>query len=81
MSVQVPKGGGGSGAPSVSSGSSGGGYSFSPVLQPTLQTTVLNQSQLNLLGGQLMRAYVVESDITSSQQRTNRIQNAAEFGG
>ena len=75
-SVQVPaSGGSGTGASSVST------PSFSPILQPTMQTTVLNQSQLNLLGGQLMRAYVVESDITNSQHRTNRIQNAAEFGG
>ena len=43
------------------------------------QLTQLNQSSINAIGNQSMRAYVVETDVTSSQQRIAAIQQRARF--
>jgi hypothetical protein len=48
--------------------------------QPQAQTTSLNTQTINALGNQAQRAYVVESDVTSSQQRIAAIQQRARFG-
>ena len=48
--------------------------------QPQAQTTSLNTQTINALGNQAARAYVVESDVTSSQQRMAAIQQRARFG-
>ncbi len=55
---------------------------FSP-LQPNLNpvaVTSLSQSTINALGNSAIRAYVVETDITTSQQRIAAIKQRARFG-
>ena len=46
---------------------------------PTAQVTQLNQQTINDIGNQAVRAYVVESDITSSQERITAIRQRARF--
>jgi hypothetical protein len=67
-------GGAGGSAPSVSA--------QAPIAppQPQAQTTSLNTQTINALGNQAQRAYVVESDVTSNQQRIAAIQQRARFG-
>ena len=48
--------------------------------QPQAQTTSLNTETINALGNQAIRSYVIESDVTSSQQRIAAIQQRARFG-
>jgi hypothetical protein len=48
--------------------------------QPQAQTTSLNTQTINALGNQAIRSYVVESDVTSNQQRIAAIQQRARFG-
>jgi hypothetical protein len=73
-SVSVPKSGGaGSGMPSMS-----GQAPMMPQL-PTAQVTQLNQQSINDIGNQAVRAYVIESDVTSSQQRMAAIRQRARF--
>ena len=74
------------GTGSVGGGTGGGGGSISggssaPIQpqQPQAQLTQLNQSSINAIGNQSMRAYVVETDVTSSQQRIAAIQQRARF--
>lgn len=82
LSVPVPNGGGGGGG----SVPSGGGYSFSsggtaPISpQTNVVTTQLTNQNLNELKNNTVKAYVVESEMTDSQTRIRRIQQAAEFG-
>jgi hypothetical protein len=71
---------------SVGGGTGGGGGSISASsaapIQPLgeqAQLTQLNQSSINAIGNQSMRAYVVETDVTSSQQRIAAIQSRARF--
>jgi hypothetical protein len=47
--------------------------------QPTAQLTQLNQSSINAIGNQAIRAYVVETDVTSNQQRISAIKQRARF--
>lgn len=74
-SVQVPGGGGGGavGAPSISANSP---------LQPTQiasNQVTLDQRSINAIGAPV-RAYVVERDITGSQNRNRRIERQTRFG-
>jgi hypothetical protein len=46
---------------------------------PQAQTTNLSQSTINDIGNQAVRAYVVESDVTSNQQRIAAIRQRARF--
>lgn len=62
----------GSSAPSVSAAA--------PLQPPQPQTTTLSTQSINALGNQATRAYVVESDVTNSQQRMAAIQQRARFG-
>jgi hypothetical protein len=71
---------------SVGGATGGGGGSISSSssapIQPQAQQaqlTQLNQSSINAIGNQSMRAYVVETDVTSSQQRIAAIQQRARF--
>jgi hypothetical protein len=66
--------GGGVSAPSVSAGA--------PIAppQPEAATTNISAQSINALGNQATRAYVIESDVTSSQQRIAAIQQRARFG-
>lgn len=76
--------------PSASgTGSAGGGNVSAPSLNasapiapptPQAQTTTLDSQSINAIGSQTSRAYVIESDVTSSQQRIAAIQQRARFG-
>jgi hypothetical protein len=73
-SVSIPRGGGGGGSmPSMSSAAP------IPPQLPTAQVTQLNQQTINDIGNQAVRAYVVESDVTSSQERITAIRQRARF--
>lgn len=69
----------------ASGGGSGGGIpaisTQSPMIPqiPTAQVTQLNQQSINDIGNQAVRAYVIESDITSNQQRITAIRQRARF--
>ena len=71
-SVQVPNGGGG-GVPSIST--------EAPIFPqlPSATTTNLSQQSINDIGNQAVRAYVIESDVTSNQQRITAIRQRARF--
>jgi hypothetical protein len=65
-----------------STGGAGSSVSMSaPVAPPTPQamTTNLSQSTINDIGNQAVRAYVVESDVSSNQQRIAAIRQRARF--
>jgi hypothetical protein len=77
-SVKVP--GGGGGTPSIPSASvSGGAAPISP--QAPIQNTVtqLDQRSINQLGSATNRSYVLESDVSNSQERITRINRAARL--
>lgn len=46
---------------------------------PQAQTTNLSQQTINDIGNQAVRAYVIESDVTSNQQRIAAIKQRARF--
>ena len=77
LAVKVP-GGGGGGASNISAPSLSGAPIAPP--QPQAQTTSLNAETINAIGNQAIRSYVVESDVTSNQQRIAAIQQRARFG-
>jgi hypothetical protein len=69
-------------------GGSGQSIPMPSISQPTapveptytaVQATQLNSTSLNAIQNVVARAYVVESDISNSQTRIQRIQNAARF--
>jgi hypothetical protein len=66
--------GGGASAPSINSAA--------PITPPEPQaaTTNLSNQTINAIGNQAIRSYVVESDVTSNQQRIAAIQQRARFG-
>lgn len=68
-------------APQVQAGSIGGGGA-APIAPaaPQAQLTQLNQASINEMGSATGRAYVVESDITNSQEKITRINRAARLG-
>lgn len=76
--VKVPGGGGGQSAP-VTSLTAGGSAPISPNLPIQTTLTQLNQGTINQLGSATNRAYVVESDVTNSQERIRRINRAARL--
>jgi hypothetical protein len=57
------------------------GLNASPITPPTPQATMtqLDQRSINQLGSATNRAYVVETDITNSQERIRRINRAARL--
>lgn len=61
------------GAPSIPS------VSTNAPLAPSLQTTTLNQAQVNQIGNVAARAYVVESDVSGNQERITRLNRAARI--
>jgi hypothetical protein len=79
LSVQVPGQSGGGSAPGLPSApDAGAGAPIAPrAAEPT--ATTLDQRSLNTISNVVSRAYVVESDITGSQQRISRIEKAARF--
>ena len=66
--------GGGASAPSLNSAA--------PIAppQPQAQTTSLDNRTINAIGNQAVRAYVIENDVTSNQQRIAAIRQRARFG-
>ena len=58
-----------------------GSLGIAPMLpaSPTAQLTQLNQSSINAIGNQAIRAYVIETDVTSNQQRIMAIKQRARF--
>jgi hypothetical protein len=75
-------GGSGGGSPQGGNvgGASAGGGTAAPPLQPQTESTLLNQSQVNQIGNAAARAYVVESDVSSGQERIQRLNRAARIG-
>ena len=66
----------------MSGGTSGAGAApppMSPTLPVQATLTQLNQGSINQLGSATNRAYVVESDVTNSQERIKRINRAARL--
>lgn len=59
----------------------GGSYGAAPVSPAPMQNTItqLNQGTINALGNQAIKAYVLESDVTNSQNRVTRILNSSRF--
>ena len=79
ISTKVPSAKGGGDV-----GGGGGVPSISTAAPLTVQgqetaTTNISQQSINALGNQAMRAYVVETDVTNSQQRIAAIQQRARF--
>jgi hypothetical protein len=75
--MAVPTPGGNTGGASMPSGS----FGAAPVSPAPMQNTVtqLNQGTINALGNQAIKAYVLESDVTNSQNRVTRILNSSRF--
>ena len=74
--LSTVKGGGGGSAPSMPM------VSTSAPIQPQIPqaaTTNLSSSTINALGNQAIKAYVVETDVTTNQQRVKAIQQRARF--
>lgn len=79
LAVQVPGQSGGGSAPSLGSGpSAGAGAPIAPRAAEPVPTS-LDQRSLNSISNVVTRAYVVESDITGSQKRIERIEKASRF--
>ena len=75
VSVQVPgAAGGGASVPSLNT--------QAPIApqQPQAATTNLSNQTINAIGNQAVRAYVIENDVTSNQQRIAAIKQRARFG-
>jgi hypothetical protein len=64
-------GGGGMSAPSLSSSSA--------PITPQAQTTTLSSQSINQIGVATSRAYVLESDVSGNQERTQRLNRAARI--
>lgn len=77
ISTPIPGQGGGGSAPSIDSG----GMAAPLVPRPQVTNTALPQDQLNQIGNAAVRAYVLESDNTSSQEKITRINRQARLGG
>lgn len=72
-SVQIP------GNPS-GGGSAGSKPTFAtPPLPPQLQTTTLNQGQIQQMGNAAVRSFVLESDVSGNQERIRRLNRAARI--
>jgi hypothetical protein len=69
-------GGGGTGGGNIGGG--GGGGTQAPI-QAQLQTTTLNQSQIQQMGNAAVRSFVVESDVSGNQERIRRLNRAARI--
>ena len=72
--VKVP-GAGGGGTPPIG----GTQNTRPPQITPQMQSTRLDQAQVNQIGNAASRAYVVESDVSNGQERINRLNRAARI--
>jgi hypothetical protein len=75
--VKVPGGGGGGAAPNITAPNATAPISPSAPLVNT--RTILESQTIQELGSATNRAYVVESDVTNSQERIRRINRAARL--
>lgn len=79
LAVQTPGESGGGSAPSLPGApSAGAGAPITPRSPDNIPTS-LDQTSLNTISNVVSRAYVVESDITGSQKRIERIEKASRF--
>jgi hypothetical protein len=78
LAVKVPGAGSGS-TGSLSSPNLNTAAPIAPT-QPQAATTNISAQSINALGNQAIRTYVIESDVTSNQQRIAAIQQRARFG-
>ena len=74
--TQVPGGGGGA-SPSISNASVNA--PLAPQ-KPVTQQTQLDQQTLNAIGNSTVRAFVIESDVSGSQERIRRLNRQARLG-
>ena len=70
---------GASGGVSGGSGSSGGGGGTTAPVQPQVQSTTLDQNQVNQMSSATSRAFVLESDVSGNQERIQRLNRAARI--
>lgn len=77
VKTQVPGGGGGGASANIPS--AGASAPITPGAQQA-PTTTLDQRSINTISSVTARAYVVESDVSNSQERIRRINRAATFG-
>lgn len=75
--VQVPGVGGGAATPTPNVQATA---PISPAQSVQASSTLLNAQAIQQLGSATNRAYVVESDVTNSQERIRRINRAARLG-
>jgi hypothetical protein len=79
IKTPIPGGkGGGSTSGSVPTGA--GVAPPPPQIQSVPQTTRIDQGQINQIGNAAVRAYVVETEVNSQQERRTRIERAARIG-
>jgi hypothetical protein len=74
IATKVPNGGGGSGGGSVPSMGS-----IAAPIKPEAQTTTLSTQSINQIGVASSRAFVLETDVTNSQERIQRLNRAARI--
>jgi myosin heavy subunit len=79
ISTKLPKPPGSNVSDSTSASISGAAP-IAPAPTPQVQSTLLNAQAIQTLGNATSRAYVVESDVSSSQERIRRINRAARLG-
>jgi len=79
ISTKLPKPPGSNVSDSTSASISGAAP-IAPTPTPQVQSTLLNAQAIQTLGNATSRAYVVESDVSSSQERIRRINRAARLG-
>ena len=72
--------GGGGGIPSITPPGTAGAAPIAPTANPQVVGQELNREAINRQGSAATRAYVVESDVSSSQERIKRLERAARLG-
>jgi len=72
-------GGNGGGGNLPGGGGNGNAGSTQAPIQAQLQTTTLNQSQIQQMGNAAVRSFVVESDVSGNQERIRRLNRAARI--
>jgi hypothetical protein len=75
----IGAGGGGTGGGNPGGGGGGNGGGTQAPIQAELQTTTLNQSQIQQMGNAAVRSFVVESDVSGNQERIRRLNRAARI--
>jgi hypothetical protein len=73
IATKIPGKGGGAPVGQVPS------FQAPPIPEPQRATTQLDQNSLNQIGNATTRAFVVESDVSSSQERIRRLNRAARL--